>query len=296
MSPRRTTVAVQGYAGSFHDQAANLLFDRSINLLPCASFEKVFQAVAGGRADFAVCAIENSLYGAINEVYDLLLRYRFWISGELYLKVEQCLIGSASALNEISEVYSHPVALAQCSNFLDTSLAEADRHEHEDTAGAVADIKQWGDPRKAAIAGAHAAQLYGLNILVQGIENDKHNYTRFVVLSAHPQVAAEATKTSLLIDTRHTPGALYQALGAFAEHAINLSMLTSRPIAGDPGHYRFYADVTVGASSSAFLSASNKIKAAGGIVNVLGSYPAASLPWNGANDTGEAIKSKRLRK
>lgn len=259
------------------------MFEESITLLPCSSFEKVFQAVEQGGADFAVCAIENSLYGAINEVYDLLLKYKFWISGELYLKIEQCLIGFDGPLADITEIYSHPVALAQCSSFLDATLPDADRHEHEDTAGAVADIKQSGDPHKAAIAGAHAAKLHDLKVLARGIENDKHNYTRFVILSAHPQVAASATKTSLLIDTRHTPGALYNALGAFASHDINLSMLTSRPIAGDPGHYRFYADVSIGAQEPAFINASTSIKAAGGIVNVLGSYPAAHLPWNGGD-------------
>src|SRR5205807_1740806 len=124
-----------------------------------------------GRADYAVAAIENSLYGSINEVYDLLLKANFWISGEIYLRIHHCLIGlKGVSLDQISEIHSHPVALAQCEEYLDKTLWHAERFESHDTAASAADVAKWRNPHKAAIASAEAAKLHKLSVLAREIE------------------------------------------------------------------------------------------------------------------------------
>lgn len=273
-------IATQGQPASFHHQAVSHLFAQPHQIISCATFPEVFEALRKKEAQAGVVAVENSLYGGLNEIYDLLLHDHAWISGEHYIPITQNLITLPGVrLEDIRDVYSHTVALPQCSIFLDKKLPHAERHIHEDTAGAVADIKKWGDPSKAAIASAFAAEHYGLPILVPHIENDRHNYTRFIALSPTPQPHPEATKTSLMLDARHAPGALYHALGTFAEQKINLTMLTSRPIVGDPGHYRFYIDVAVGEQTEAFQTAYNRITNEGYLLTILGSYQAAPLPW-----------------
>lgn len=274
-------IAIQGQTASFHDQAAHQLFSGTFEIIPCDTFAEVFAALEHKKADMAVCAIENSLYGAINEVYDLLHQQNAWICGEKYLPITQNLLGMpGTKLTDIKEVYSHPVALAQCSEFLD-GLSNIDRHEHEDTAGAAADVAAWQEPHKAAIASEYAAASYGLRVLAPAVENDRQNYTRFVALSPHkPDTPQSATKTSLILDTRHAPGALAQVLGTFAKHQINLTMLTSRPIIGDPGHYRFYIDLDAGAGASSFKQAEKELNTAGCNLTILGTYMASALPWN----------------
>lgn len=263
-------ISIQGEQASFHDIVANRFFGASARVY-CDTFEETFEALADGRADYALVAIENSLYGSINKVYDLLLKYRdFSIIGESYLRVEQCLIGyPGTQLADIEAVYSHPVALAQCEAFLDTQLPEASRHEASDTAGAVEFIAEQDNPRLAAIASAEAADVYGMEVLVKSIETNKENYTRFVALSKVPY-GDDANKTSLVVRTSHQPGALYAALGAFANRSINLSKLQSRPIIGKAWHYMFYVDVDAGISE--LSEAIEELKSQGCEVTLLGSY------------------------
>jgi prephenate dehydratase len=270
-------IAIQGAEASFHDVAAKQFFGNDINVLPCDTFVDCFKLLKNEEVDHAVVAIENSLYGSINEVYDLLQKHRFWIAGEVYLRVAQCLIGlPGTKLEDIREVHSHPVALAQCEAYLDTKLPEAVRFEHHDTAGSVADVKKWGDPAKAAIASREAAQLYGLEVLAEEIETNKQNYTRFVVLSKQGSEPKGANKTSLIMVTAHAPGALYHALGAFANNDVNLTKLQSRPIIGQAWHYMFYVDVTAATNSPQWHKVSRELKDQGCEVTVLGTYKAGN--------------------
>lgn len=273
-------IAIQGQAASFHDVAARNYFGDDIEIYPCElPFRRVFEALEDGKADYAVCAIENSLYGTINEVYDLLLTKRPWICGEVYLHIEQCLIGlPGTELADITEVYSHPVALSQCEEFLDTHLPQAKRFEQHDTAGSVAEVARQGDKRKAAIASAAAAELHGLEVLRRGIETNHQNYTRFVVLTREQMDQRESTKSSIVIETPHQPGSLHQALGAFADNGISLTLLTSRPIIGKPQSYMFYVDFTAGLHDVAAKNALLRLGDLGCTVTTLGSYRAAELP------------------
>lgn len=268
-----TTVAIQGQEGSFHAIAASQFLGDDVILLACETFAQTFQAVKVGRAGLAVVAIENSLFGSINEVYDLLLKHRFWISGEIYLRVEQCLLGlPGTILDAVQEVYSHPVALGQCEQFLDSTLPQAKRFEHHDTAGAAADIKKWDDPTKTAIASRSAAKIHGLEILAREIETHKQNYTRFVALSTAQVIRPEANKTSLILEVDEKAGALHAALGTFAKRDINLTKLQSRPIIGKAWHYIFYVDVDYGLESSAMQSALTELQDQNCEITILGSY------------------------
>lgn len=273
-------IATQGQPASFHYQAVDSFFpNQSVSIQGFDTFRETFEALATKQAEFAVVAVENSIHGAINESYDLLDQHHAWICGEVYLHIEQCLIGLPGAsIAKITDVYSHFAALSQCREYLHHDLPQAKHHVHADTAGAVADVKKWNNPNKAAIASAYAADYYGLPVLAKGIETDTRNYTRFALLSREHQIPKDANKTSLLVQLHSHPGALHEVLGIFAIHNLDLTMLVSRPIIGKPGDYQFYMDIAASAALPNFLAAKQAICNLGCQVRVLGSYkPVNSL-------------------
>ncbi|HVI60539.1 MAG TPA: prephenate dehydratase domain-containing protein, partial [Candidatus Saccharimonadales bacterium] len=224
-------VAIQGEAGSFHHLAGRHWYGEDFEIVACPTFPAVFKALRTGKADQAVVAIENSLYGSINSVYDLISKHGHPIVGELSERIHQHMIGlPGTKAKAVKAVVSHPVALEQCSDFLDRFLPKATRTEYYDTAAAAQLVKTRGDQRYVAIASGLAAELAGLPVLLRNIENDPHNYTRFVVVAPDGRVPAGANKASLVLQTSHKPGALYAALGVFAAAGINLTKLQSRPI------------------------------------------------------------------
>lgn len=238
-------IAIQGEIGSFHHQATTALFaDDDYSILPCESFRKVFQAVEQGLADFGVVAVENSLYGSLHETYDQLVKTKFSIVGEISLPIHQNLIAQPGTdLSQIAEVLSHPAALDQCRNFLETQLPNAELIERTDTAGAVAEIADSKLPHQAAIASRHASNLYHMSIIAEDIEDEPDNITRFIIISPRPQTVQHANKASLILTTSHQPGALHQALGVFEQNHANLTKLESRPVRGQPFRYQFIIDV-----------------------------------------------------
>lgn len=272
--PDTADVSIQGTKFSYHDIARSRYFDNANQTtLERDAFAEVFEDVQSGRSRYGLVAIENSLYGSINEVYDLLIKDKVWISGEIYLRINHCLLGvKGSQLEDIKEVYSHPIALAQCHNFLETKLAHATRFEYADTAASAATVAKWNDPTKAAVAGRQAAEEYGLEILAEGIETDKQNYTRFIIIQKDEPKIENANKTSIVMRTDHKPGALYRALGVFAENGINLSKLESRPIIGKAWHYIFYVDFDEGAETANSQRALKELDAMDAQVTILGSY------------------------
>jgi prephenate dehydratase len=269
-------IAIQGQLGSFHHQVATQWFGDDVQILPAETFDDVFGMLNRHETTKAIVAIENSLYGSINDVYDLIESHRYPIVGEVYLRIEQQLISLPDAKPaDITHVYSHPVALAQCEHYLDTHFPNAERIEHHDTAASVEFIKNKGDKSMAAIAGRVAAELYDLPILAENIEDNKANYTRFLILDASPSIPIDANKTSLVIQTDHKPGALAQVLTTFADAGINLTKLQSRPIIGKVWQYRFYIDVE--ASGEKLHSLVHTIKQNGTTVTILGEYKSAEL-------------------
>ncbi len=267
-------IAIQGQPASFHDVAARQFFGDNIELVCCdLPFSLVFDKLINRESDYAVCAIENSLYGSIPEVYDLLLKHKTWIMGEVILHIEQCLVGLPSAdLADISDVYSHPVALAQCEQYLDSNLPHATRHAADDTAGSANLVRLSNDKSRAAIASAAAAEHYGLKILANSIETDHHNYTRFAILSRRTIWNDDANKLSLVLTTNHKPGALYAALGVFEHEGLNLSLLVSRPIIGKPGKYLFYVDIEAKLDKPETENLVDRLQQLGCETVVLGSY------------------------
>lgn len=265
------TIAIQGQAGSFHDDVSRICFPDD-DIFPCDTFHDVFAALDSKKADAAIVAIENSLYGSIVDVYDLLLAHNYIITGEHILHIHQQLIGIAdSNLTDITEVYSHPVALNQCREWLETHLPDAELIEHHDTAGAVAYIKELASPYAAAIAGSRAAELYDMSIIERDIEDEKTNLTRFVILDPTQDVK-DANKASLVLTTTHHSGALYEALGVFAKYDANLNKLQSRPIRGEKFNYQFFIDCEINADGLASIRAD--LKKLGCSVNFIGHYRA----------------------
>lgn len=236
-------IAIQGQKGSFHDIVARRFFGEDQDIVCCETFDDLFEAIQKNRADRIVMAVENTLYGSIGANYDLLLKYRYPIIGEEIEHIHQQLITSpGTRLEDIREVYSHPVALTQCREWLEAHLPEAELVEHHDTAGAVLYIKELASPYAAAIAGSYAASLYDMPIAARDIEDEKMNLTRFVILDPHGVPPGDANKASLVLTTSHQPGALYTALGAFEKYSINLTKLESRPIRGERFRYQFFVD------------------------------------------------------
>lgn len=271
-------IAIQGEALSFHDIAAHHYFPNIKGRYYKPSFEGVFQSVSNGDADYGVCAIENSFAGSINQVYDLLLEYKLSITGEVYEKIELCLIAHPNVLIEdITEVYSHPVALSQAKQYLDEHLDDAKRLEHDDTAGSVAFVRASNNTSAAAIANASAAEYYRMTVLARGIEANQNTFTRFVIITKDPHETAKENKASLVLTTSHEPGALYSALAAFADNKLNLLKLQSRPIPSEPWRYMFYVDVAAGAQESGLRATLNELDKQDCRYEILGSYQKGQL-------------------
>jgi prephenate dehydratase len=266
-------VAIQGIAGSFHHEAAEKMLGSGVELLPCSTFQDVFRAVKNGQAERGVVAIENSLHGSINAVYRLLARNSVWVCGETTLHINQFLIGASELpLETIQTVMSQAPALAQCELWLEANLPQAHVEETHDTAESVRFVVGHADEPLAAIAGRHAAELHKGTILAGPINDDKHNYTRFFLLGRDKAHQQNATKTSIILETNHQSGALYNALGAFAKAGVNLSKLDSHPIAGDKKHYAFYIDFEAGLNEQLEHDVFDELRTQGCTITILGSY------------------------
>ena len=266
-------IAIQGQAGSFHEQAAKQWYGSDVTIVPCVTFGDVFQTYARGEADAIVVAVENTIYGTINETYRHIESCSAPIVGEVTLTIQQMLITNpGTTLEDITAVYSHPVALSQCQHFLREHLPQAAQIEYFDTAGAVEFIKQQGSPRLAAIAGETAAQLYNMPILKRHIQDTQDNITRFLVLDQTTTVT-DANRATLMVTTAHQPGSLLEILRTFANQSINLASLQSQPIVGQPWNYKFF--MTVDAAGQPLHHAINKISSTGHKITLLGEYRAA---------------------
>lgn len=273
MGSGNVSVAIQGERGSFSHQAAMAVLGDQLELRPQPSFEALFAAVSGGEAERGLVPIENSLAGSIHENYDRLRAGELHIVGETQLRVRHCLIARPGAtLGSIRRVASHPVALAQCRSFF-AARPHVEAVAAYDTAGSVRDLlRPDGMATQAAIASRLAAEIYGAQVLMEGIEDDPQNYTRFLMLAREPQALAGTGKTSLVFSTRNVPGALHRALGAFATRGVDLSKIESRPLRGRPWEYSFYVDA-LGDPAGALGEALEELKEMASELRVLGTYP-----------------------
>ncbi len=267
-------VAFQGEVGAYSEEAAFRFFGSSIEIRPRETLEDVFKIVESEEVQFGVVPIENSLEGSISRVYDLLLDSTLKVYGEIGLRVIHCLIGSAGAgLDTIKKVYSHPQALGQCRSFLKHLNGEL--VPTYDTAGSVKMIKEKGTPDIAAIASARAAEIYGMKIIAQGIEDNPNNFTRFFILSREDAQPTGNDKTSIVFSAKDRPGALYECLTEFASRKINLTKLESRPTRQRPWEYNFYLDFEGHRQDKLASQALENIEKITIFLKVLGSYPKA---------------------
>jgi len=264
-------VAFQGERGAYSEAAALEYFGNAIEPVPCPSFDEVFEKVETGVVERGIVPVENSLGGSIHRNYDLFMRHQLHLIGEKIFRVRHCLIGFPGApLSDITLVMSHPQALAQCEHTI-TRLG-IQREVVYDTAGAVKLLKESGRHDHAAIASRRAAEVYAMQILEEGVEDDEANYTRFVVLAREPIVPQNPAKTSIVFTLKNQPGALFKALSVFALRDLDLTKIESRPLAGTPWDYLFYLDFVGSATDEAARRALDHLGEYATTLRVLGSY------------------------
>jgi prephenate dehydratase len=271
-------VAFQGECGAFSEQAAVQLLGEDITPVPRPTFDSLFSAINDGAADMILAPIENALAGSVLRSYDLLLESNLTITAEVVIPIAMYLIGPPGAQWEnVRSVESHPVALAQCERFF-SEHPRIRRVVAEDTAGSVANVVQAADSSRAAIAGRRAAKVYGGVILREHLEDDRANFTRFLLLSPDAKIPRGANKLSLVMRLAHQPGSLQAALEPFAKRKINLLRIESRPIPGHPWEYRFYLDLAASTEDAKVKNALDELRKFGHEVRVLGCYVAAQTP------------------
>lgn len=269
-------VAFQGEPGAYSEEAAYQALGEAIQTLPRPRFEDVFEAVVQGEADLGILPIENSLAGSIHRNYDLLLRYAVHIVGEYHYRVRHCLLALPGVrLEDLEEVRSHPQALAQCEGTLNRlglrPVVAAD------TAGSARWVAQTQARHVAALASRRAARVYGLHILLEGLEDNPQNYTRFLLVARGPHTVplrqGQDYKTSVVFTLPNKPGSLFKALSVFALRDIDLTKIESRPIPGRPWEYLFYVDFLGHAEHGPGERALAHLREIAPFLRVLGSYP-----------------------
>ncbi len=269
-------VAFQGEPGAYSEEAALEALGPSIRPLPCPRFEDVFQAVVEGKAHRGIVPIENSLAGSIHRNYDLLLRHSVHIVGEYHYRVRHCLLAlPGTRLEDLEEVRSHPQALAQCEQSIQRlGLRPVPAG---DTAGSARWVREHQTRTVAAVASRRAAQVYRLQVLMENLEDNPQNYTRFLFIARKPyegpDAEDEAYKTSVVFTLPNRPGSLFKALSVFALRDIDLTKIESRPIPGKPWEYLFYVDFVGHAHRGAGERALNHLAEIAPFLRVLGSYP-----------------------
>jgi prephenate dehydratase len=264
-------IAFQGEPGAYSEQAVFNYFG-DVETLPCESFDRVFDSVVSDSCNAGLIPIENSLAGSIHQNYDLLLRHDLHITGEYLLRVQHCLIALPDvAKAEIQKVISHPQALGQCAAYLRGLGVQTE--SVYDTAGSVKMLKESGERTTAAIASRRAAEIYGMQILEEGIEDNAENYTRFLVISKTGRKPEGEAKTSIVFTLSNQPGALFKALSVFALRDIDLTKIESRPLQGKPWEYLFYIDFVGASHEDTARKALDHLGEYALMLRVLGSYP-----------------------
>lgn len=237
-----TSVAIQGISGSFHEQAAIEFFGENISISPSSSFEQLVAKASSADVDYGIIAIENTVAGTIHRNLQLIRNSKVSIVGEIHLRIEQNLIGrKGTNIDQLTEVRSHYMAINQCKDYLDF-YPQLARITTTDTASAVKWVAENESNSCAAIGSGFAAKKYGLEILKAGIETNKQNYTRFLVISKKHQSDSEFEKSTVIIKLPHEKGALASLLKQIDQLGVNLSKIESFPVIGEPWHYEFVMD------------------------------------------------------
>lgn len=270
-------VAIQGGSGAYHGIAAENYFGEEVEIVPCVTFRDIFRTIEKEPNTVGIMAIENTIAGSLLANYDLLKNNKLPIAGEYKQRISHCLAAlPGETIHDIKEVQSHPIALMQCTQFLDT-LPGIKIVEHEDTALAAKDIASGLLSGHAAICSERAAEIYGLDILARGIETNKHNFTRFLIF-ANPWIVDDIqkdevlNKSSIVFTVPHAEGSLSHVLSVFSFYNINLTKIQSLPIIGREWEYQFYVDLKF-SDLTRYRQSLNAIRPLTGELQILGEYP-----------------------
>ena len=270
-------VSYQGVPGAYSQSAAKKFFGEEIDTFGTNSFEDALNSAQEGKTpsdtNYSILPVENSIEGTVGQSIDEIVKTNLHAIGEVYLKVEHCLIGKGK-LEDVTKVYSHPQALGQCSHFIEN-------HDFKtvptyDTAGSVEIIKEL-ENNCAAIASSLASDLYDVPIIKEGIANNSNNFTRFLIFSREETTESKNDKTSIIFSVKHEPGALYQILKEFNDNDINLTKIESRPNKNTNWEYNFFVDFLGHSSNSKIKLVLDNIEKNTIFLKIIGSYPIAEL-------------------
>lgn len=271
-------VSYQGTDGAFSHLAIERHFEERFSQVESYGFDtftEAAEALSEGKVDYALLPIENTTAGSINDTYDILGKSDLHIVGEEILKIVHCLMAVEPVeVSQIRRILSHPQAIEQCSDFL-TKLPRCKVESYIDTALSAKKVLEDADLSQAAIAGAHAADLYGLHVIKHNIANQEHNYTRFVVASRE-EVKVDLQipcKTSLYMVTSNDEGSLIECLNVLHKHGINMAKLESRPRINEPWKYSFYLDVIGNTQNPEVAAALEELEKEAEDLKILGCYP-----------------------
>lgn len=267
-------IAFQGELGAYSHQAC-IQSRPDFTPVPCATFEEVVEVTQNGGADLAMLAVENSTYGRVADVHSLLPKAGLHIVDEAFVRVHVNLLGVRGArLDQITEAHGHVVILPQCAGFLRAHDIKA--KVSSDNARAAREVAELGDPSRAALASALAAEIYGLDVIAPEIEDHKNNTTRFLVMSrqADDTRRSQDMITTLTFRVRNIPAALYKAMGGFATNGVNMTKLESYMVGGTFTATEFYADIEGHPEDPAVARALEELRYFSAQVNILGIYPA----------------------
>jgi len=276
-----TKISFQGERGAYSEMAALNYFtkiqDNNESLtefLPCMTFHDVLNLTENGESDYSILPVENSIQGSVSESYDALYDTKLTAVGEIYQKIEHCLLGIGK-IDKIKTVYSHPQALGQCSDFIQKKSFK--KIPTYDTAGSARIIKEINQEDVACIASKNAAKIYNLNVIQEAISNNLSNYTRFLILSNKSTKETEKDKTSIIFSIKHESGALYKIIKNFYEKNVNLTKIESRPKKEISWEYNFYVDFEGHQNNPKILELLTKLKEETSFMKILGSYKIGEL-------------------
>lgn len=265
-------VVFQGAEGSYSQAATKRFFGEGVNSYSVETFRDAMAAIEEGSADYAVLPIENSTAGIVSEIYDLLVEFENYIVGEQIIPIEHCLMAlPGTKLSDIRTVYSHPQSLMQSARYL---------QEHpnwkqvslKNNAFAARKVADEGDVSQAALAGAYAAEVYGLTVLEQGVNDSKNNSTRFIIVTNQKVFRKDADKISICLEIPHKSGSLYHILSHFIYNNLNMTKIESRPIEERSWEYRFFIDFDGNLSQSAVKNALRGLREEARSMKILGNY------------------------
>lgn len=265
-------IVYQGIEGAYTQLALKEYFGENADSYHVESWRDAMEAIRNGDADYAVLPIENSSAGIVSENYDLMVEYDNCIVGEQIIRVNHALLGLPEAeLSDITDVYAHPQALMQSSRYLEEHR-EWEKHSFKNNAMAAQKVKQDGKVYKAAIASRLNADIYGLKVLEEGIQDNKENATRFIIVTRKHIFTKEAKKISVCFEIPHESGSLYHMLSHFIYNGINMNRIESRPVQGKNWEYRFFVDFDGNLKDAAVQNALRGLQEETISLKILGNY------------------------